>query len=228
MIRRLALAGAIGAVAGLLTQLPLAWAVGDRLAPADPDAKALGTVWSGHIAHIDGLPPIATTLRGTTVELAADAPRMRLAALATTNSLSDVSLSLPVASLARFDPRLDGIDGELNLQLAELTLADGQCTSASGTADTDVLAVNRSSWQWSGPRLSGPVTCEDGSVVIAMTGRDGTGSVDATFRISPSGPYRTEITLTSPDPRASTFLPLFGFQPRGADSYSISEAGRWM
>ena len=227
-MRRLAvISGLLGAVLGVVSQVPLAWAVEGGVKQADPEAAAHGTVWDGTLAHIDGLPPISTRLRGTTMSLSADAHTLRLAAAASPQAIRDVSLSLPIATLARFDTRMQGLLGEVRLVADEIVIRDGACTSASGTAFTDVLAVNAANWEWRGPELSGPISCEDGSVVVAMNGSDASGQVTARVAISPSGPYRTDITMSGLDPRASAVLPLFGFQPAGGGSFTLRESGAW-
>ena len=227
MTRLAIVAALVGATLGVIAQVPLTWAAGDSVALADADAAAHGTVWEGTLAHIDGLPPIATRLRGTTMTMSADAPTLRLAAAASPRAIRDISLSLPIATLARFDARMEGLAGEVRLVADEIVINDGTCTSASGTAFTNVLAVNAASWEWSGPELSGPITCEDGSVVIALSGAEATGDVTARVAISPSGPYRTDITMSDLDPRAGAILPLFGFQPAGGGSFTLNESGAW-
>ena len=223
----LVLATLLGAFGGITTQAPLSWVTGERLALADPDAQALGTIWDGSIAHIDGLPPVRTRLEGRQVILTASGPQLDMQGIAAPGRLSDIALSLPVASLARFDPRLSGLGGDVSLTVDELIFDGARCASASGQASTDVLAVNTTSWRWQGPPLSGPISCEEGDVLIAMDGQDASGSVEARIRISPAGPYRTEVTVQTSDPAAGAVLPLFGFDASGTNRWRLNESGAW-
>ena len=227
-MRGLWLGGAVvGAVTGGLAALPLAWVAGDRLAALDPDMAALGSVWQGTLAHIDGLPPVFTRLDGRSVLVNADAPGFRLEARAGADALSDTSLSMPVRALARFDARLSGLAGEVGAEIAALRFEGGACAEASGTARTDLLARNAGAWGgWRGPELSGPVTCENGEVVVSLAGRDASQTVEARVAISPTGSYRASVDIATREPGAQAVLPLFGFSPT-ASGWRLSESGSW-
>jgi hypothetical protein len=225
--RWILLTALLGGAIGLAQQVPLSWFAGENLTLADPNARALGTVWDGHIAHIEGLPPIATQLEGRKIVLAADGAQLKMTGVAEPGRLSDIALNLPIRSLARFDPRLAGLNGEIDLRLDELLIEGNACTQASGSAMTDVLALNAATWQWAGPEMQGPIACEEGAVVITMEGADASGTVDVRIAISPSGPYRTDVNLYTPDPNAAAILPLFGFERGAGDTYRISESGAW-
>ena len=227
LIRITLAAGVLGLLLGLLTRIPLAWVLGGSLSGFDANARAVGTVWNGAVVGIDGLPPIQTRLRGTEVELTADGPTLTLRARAGRSSLSDVALTSPIAALARFDPRLAGLDGEAAITLERVEFAQGRCTAAIGTAATDVLASNAARWSWQGPKLSGPVTCEEGEVVLSLEGEDATQAATARLQIDPAGPYRTEVGLSTDEPGAGLVLPLFGFEPAGANRWRLSESGSW-
>ena len=227
LIRIIVVAAVVGLLVGLLTRVPLAWVLGDSLSGLDANARAVGTVWRGAVVGIDGLPPIQTRLRGTEVELTADGPTLTLRARAGRSSLRDVALSSPIAALARFDPRLAGLDGEAAITLQRVEFAQGRCTAATGTAATDVLASNAARWSWQGPALSGPVTCEEGELVLSLEGEDASQAATARLRIDPAGPYRTEVGLSTNEPGAGLVLPLFGFEPAGTDRWRLSESGSW-
>jgi len=217
----------LGAAVGIARQAPLGWFASDNLSLADPSAKALGTIWNGHIAHIEGLPPISTQLEGRQIVFAADGSQLKMQGVAAPGRISDIDLNLPIASLTRFDGRLSGLSGDIGLRLEELITTEGKCVSASGSAATNVLAVNAARWQWTGPELNGPISCEEGAVVITMDGMSGSDTVRARIAISPNGPYRTDVTIDTPDPNAAAVLPLFGFERLGGQAYRLSESGAW-
>jgi len=227
MKRLVVILAALCLILGALSRLPLAWFVGDDLSTLDPDARAIGTLWNGAVIGIDGLPPIQTSLSGTSMALTADGPTLRLDGTARTSGLTNTTLSTPIRSLARFDPRLSGLAGQASFTLDSLTIDDGQCVSAVGTASTDVLAANATRWGWQGPTLSGPITCENGQIVIDLGGEQSGQSATVRLSLDLSGPYRTDITLDTQDPAASAILPLFGFERAGNTSWRISEAGSW-
>lgn len=217
----------LGGLVGIVKQAPLAWIVGDRLVIADPEAMAMGTVWAGHIAYIEGLPPISTELNRTQVTLTANGGQLEMSGVASPQGLSDLSLILAINSLKRFDPRLAGLQGEISLNIDEMLFSEARCLTATGQASTDVLAVNNARWQWVGPRLNGPIQCQDGGVIIDLAGQNATASVAAQIAIDPSGPYRTTVIVDTTDPGAALVLPLFGFERTGQSAFRLSESGAW-
>ena len=232
MIRKgLIVVAALAFAAGLVRHLPLDWVAGGVVEAADPDAVAVGTVWSGALAHVTGLPPIETDLQGREVRLSATGAT-RLDGFVSADGARDVVLSLPVASLARFDGRLSGLAGDVRLQVDTLEVEDGECAAASGLAATDVLARNGARWGgWSGPQLSGPITCEGGAVVVDMAGSQSAGgatdAANARFTFRLDGPYTVAFDVTSARPEAAAVLPLFGLEPQGGGRFALSDAGSW-
>lgn len=139
--------------------------------------------------------------------------------------ISDAKLSAPVNLIAYFDNRLAGIEGDFNADISEATFGQS-CEAASGIARTDVLMRNRAAWDWAGPNLSGPVTCEGGNVVMALSGQQGQEVVQVDIILSPNGQYRYELSIQSADQRAGFALPLFGFEARG-EAFVLAETGNW-
>ena len=226
-MKRLLFAGAvIGLLAGAAVSLPLSWVAGERLDALDPDAAALGTVWDGHVAHIAGLPPIHTRVRGTDVAVEADGAGLTLDGTAGPSGITDMSLATPVRALSRFDPRLTGLAGDVSATDVTLRFEDGGCVEGSGTARTDALSRNAAAWSWRGPELSGPVTCEDGAVVVTMSGEEAGAGVQARVEIDPAGIYTTTVDIRTAQPEAAALLPLLGFQ-RQSTGCRLQENGRW-
>ena len=222
----LAAGAVIGLVAGAALSLPLAWVAGERLDALDPDAAAIGTVWDGHVAHIAGLPPIRTRVRGREVAVDADGAGLTLDGTAGPSGITGVNLATPVRALSRFDPRLTGLAGEVSASDVTLRFEDGQCVEGSGTARTDALARNAAAWSWRGPELSGPVTCESGAVVVDLSGEEAGAGVRARIAIDPAGIYTTTVDIRTVQPEAAALLPLFGFQQQSS-GFRLQESGRW-
>ena len=134
--------------------------------------------------------------------------------------------------LSRIDNRAANLKGgyDLNVDSLEFGKGGAACAQASGQFFTDVLAANYAYWQWRGPTLSGPITCEDGDVVARLSGdsqTDGaTVSVEGNVRISGDMNYRLNIIVQTSDPRAGAILPLYGFDDAGSGRYSLVETGR--
>ena len=219
-------AGVVGLLAGAALTLPLSWVAGERISSLDPDAAAVGTVWDGHVAHIAGLPPIRTQLRGTDVAVEADGAGLTLDGTASPSGITGMTLATPVRALSRFDPRLTGLAGDVSASDVTLRFEDGQCVEGSGTARTDALSRNVALWSWRGPELSGPVTCENGAVVVALSGQDAGTGVDARVEIDPLGLYTTTVDIRTAQPEAAALLPLLGFQ-RQSTGFRLEESGRW-
>lgn len=227
MIRALSLAGIAGALAGLLVQLPLSWFGQSALERLDAGAQALGTVWRGQLAYLDGLPTIATRLAGLGVAFEGADPTLELSGAARPGALDDLNLRFPVARLARFEPRLTGLDGHVVLALDRLGFGEAGCTAAEGDASTDLLAANSAIWSWQGPQMSGPVTCEEGALIVEMDGREGTDDAVARIALRPGGLIQAELTIRTSQPGAAVAMPLIGFDPAGQDTYRLVSEGQW-
>ena len=84
------------------------------------------------------------------------------------NAKTEFELSqLPIA-----DPRLSALAGTVFVNLDEIKI-NPACQIAKGTVRTNLLAANTSRFRgWSGPVLSGPISCDGEAVRLDMTGED--------------------------------------------------------
>ena len=214
--------------------LPLSWA-GQSFMPNIQNMRPVysGTLWNG---RVNGLPrigsmeieisPMKTLLGKSAAQFSVNAPALRVNGSANIKGVINAALDGDAFGIADIDPRFAGLQGSYALELKNLHIRE-KCASGSGTARTDILQRNAAFMQWSGPALSGPITCEDGDIVIALSGDDAQQSVRANIRLDLSGQYRAVIDLISRDNRADAVLPLFGFE-KTQTGFRLSEAGRWM
>ena len=225
-MRRRAIAGLalLGAAAGLLAGLPLAW-----VAAPLPDfgARYSGTWWNGQANGVPllGQVDVSGGLGGVTLATPPGAVSLRTEL--TPRSLSGLVLAMPVSRVPTGDDRLAGLAGQLSLQVETARFSGDGCESATGTASTDVLAVNGARFAWTGPVLSGPVDCLDGRLRVQLSGEDARTEVLSVTTTGLDGSYRTDTTVRTPDPAAGNALVLFGFSRIGRGEYSLSEQGRW-
>ena len=106
---------------------------------------------------------------GTGLKLNVSAPGSIVKGTAGRNQLKDVKANINVGSLPITDKRLQGVQGQVNAKLDHLKISES-CKQAKGEIKTNILAVNQAQWQWEGPVLSGPISCEDGRLLINLKG----------------------------------------------------------
>ncbi|MGB0907118.1 MAG: type II secretion system protein N [Maricaulaceae bacterium] len=230
------LAAVLGGTIAAITYLPLAW-VAPRLIPnslAGP-VSYMGTVWDGHVT--DGLivgqtmPPLSLKLSVWEMLRGDDFFHFKtdgipaLKGSAKIGQVNNVKLVLPLMFFSDFDGRLAGVNGDIDIQLESLKFSD-RCEAASGEAKTDVLQRNMALWQWTGPALVGPITCENGSLVSRLSGKDRTQKIETSLTVSSDGSHKSEMFVTTTNAQMQLFLPYMGFEKRG-NQYVLVETGRW-
>ena len=233
-MRKLAVFGGMAAMlTALVVYFPLAW-VGGRALPEDVQPRPVfsGTIWNGTVSGIPQVGPVtlktsfAELLKGGRgVSFKSEAPYLNFEGTAGLRGRASVNVDGNIRGMASMDRRFAGLEGVYKLAVPEITLGE-KCQSAAGTFSTDILQRNQRVWEWQGPALSGPVTCENGDVVLTVSGKDPIQDIRAVIRIDPLGAYKIEVDVTTGDTRADLVLPLFGFQKSGRD-YRLLEAGRW-
>ncbi len=226
-------AGLIGAVSGLVANFPMAWIGGFK--PQDGLAKPLtysGTVWHGQVFNLPLSGPLEIRTRpmgfvrgGTPISFQSAAPGLSLRGAAGPKQIKDLQYGAEYSVLPITDGRLVGLDGRVDLRIDEARFGAG-CETLTGTLRTDVLTRNRARFQWQGPELSGPLSCENGEIVATLSGRDNRSDIEAVMHINLAGSYRLETRVTSRDPEAAALLPLYGFQNNGG-RFTLTEQGQW-
>lgn len=226
------ISGFCGLIA-LFSQFPASWAGALFLPDAlKQDVTLSGTVWDGRMSGLNGFGPVQFKVfpskffgNAPMVEFYSQVPGLQISGSGRTGQISDVHAQGRISTFSNLDGRLAGLAGQFNLQLNSLTFEQG-CTQASGTASTDVLSVNRALWQWQGPELSGPISCENGEVVLRLSGQQGRQSVSMSVRSALAGIYTADMQIETDEPIAASVLPLYGFERRG-DAYVLQETGTW-
>lgn len=230
-----------GAIIALLIFLPLSW-VGPRLIPdamTRTNTTYQGTVWKGAISNLRDVDAVNFHINplnifgGSPVTARLKATGLEANALLGSRQAQDLNLRINVASLPLPDPRLRGLLGQITAQLDDVRWSkQGACQDAAGTAQSDILMRNQALFSWTGPRLTGPVQCNDaGDFQFLMSGTDSNQTIDADISISALGDYKSDIRVVTRDPEAALVLPLFGFEERGDSAegveFRLVEQGKW-
>jgi hypothetical protein len=223
----------VGALIGLgvlLSQFPASWAAG--LSGAQLPVTPGGTVWKGYIPAIAALPPVS--FKTSPMGVFSDAPLatfdgsgngLSIQGAAEANRITSLKLKGDAIYLGQIDGRFGNLLGQFTLAANELQF-DGNCEAVSGQVSTDILTQNRASWQWAGPSLSGPITCEDGVLTTTLSGNIPGQSVEAVLKVSPDGNWQLRAVINTNTPEAGLVLPLYGFEGQG-ERFTMNEAGRW-
>jgi len=231
-----------GGVIALLMFLPLKW-VGPHIVPATMTTSKIqytGTIWKGQISGLTDLDQVTYTLKPLNV-LFANLPLTFLAVdkglnvrgKAGRSRAKDILFKINISDLPLPDPRLRGLAGLATARIDTVVWdKSGSCEDIKGTAQSNVLTQNRSLFNWSGPVISGPISCgANGAYVFSLSGRDNTQIIEARISISAQGSYSSDITVTTQDQNASMALPLFGFEEKQATiegrQFVLIEQGRW-
>ncbi len=235
-MRALTVIAAVGvALCAVIVHFPSAWAAG-LFAPDEikSRAKFTGTIWRGAIipnADI-GVGAIAYSVDAKTllsrenyITFSSDGTP-QISGKGSQRKLSQFRLTGPLQSFKPSDPRFAGFLGDIDIEMSDFTF-DPFCASGSGTARTDILARNTDYLGWSGPKLSGPVTCrEEGLLMAQLSGAKGGSRIEVTLQLSGNGTYRADIVTINPDAEIMPYLQSFGFRGNG-QSLTLSETGNW-
>ena len=124
--------------------------------------------------------------------------------------LKEVTADFQISQLPISDPRFSGLSGQIFLTFDDLNIKNG-CQSAAGQARSDILTANEQSWQWTGPILSGPISCDGEAVLAALRGRNNDYDVALDLRLYADGVYGVDVTLT----------PIGSDKGRGADGFGF-------
>ena len=214
-----------------IARFPANWAA--KVALPDVPITLGGTIWNGFVPPINAVPPIKFTTKP--IGLLTDAPVLEFSGAgngisingeANQNELTRVTMTGDAVFLGQIDGRMKNLMGRFDMVVGNLPLG-GNCEGVSGTVSTDILTRNAALWQWKGPPLSGPVTCENDILTSTLSGNIPGQSVEAELKIMPDGNYQIRAVINTNTPQAGMVLPLYGFETQG-ERYTINEAGRWM
>lgn len=234
MRKRYILLGCLGAAAAVLSQFPLAW-VGPHVMPTGfgQNIHYSGTIWTGQVRGLDfigaanfKLDPKALIMGGLPLKFSTQSHIMSVSGQASRTHLKDIRFAGTLAKLPTRDGRLKELAGQVRINVSDMQIKDGMCVSAMGDVFTDFLALNPSRWQWRGPELRGPISCENGDLLATLSGQENSQTIRADLRLSPDGSYGANISVTTDQPEAGAVLPLYGFEKIGRD-YKLTEQGQW-
>ena len=222
----------LSGLVAIVAFFPMSWAAGwvlpDSVKSAAPDLTLRGTIWQGSVSGLPifGMANLDIAPLKRAVKVQGGQARNYASGTLTPTKASNLDLRLDLASIPFTDGRLQGLQGDFTAEISEAQYKDQICQSAVGTASTDVLKRNGGKIDWTGPELTGPIRCEDGALIIDLSGQDAQQSIAALIKLAPNGSYRAEITVQTNRVEADAILPLFGFS-RSGQSFKLIEQGNW-
>lgn len=229
--KRYILAGLATALAAAFSQFPASWIA--PLTGMNLPVKPGGTLWEGYVPAINAVPPIKfkTRLAGLVteaplLEFGGNGNGLSVKGTAERDQISVLTLQGDALFLGQIDGRLSNLTGVFELAARNIRF-NGDCTDVAGQVSTDILTQNEALWQWRGPPLSGPITCENDVLTTTLSGNIPGQSVEAVLKIIPDGTYQIRAVINTNTPEAGLVLPLYGFEAQG-ERYTMNEAGRWM
>ena len=234
MRKRYIFLSGLGMIAGLISQLPLSW-VAPRILPdgLGDNVAYSGTVWAGQVRGLDYMGTASFQLQpkkigsgGLPLTFTSQSPAMSISGQASRKIFKDIRFLGTLAKLPTRDGRLKQLAGQVNIQLRNIQIKDDNCVFAEGEISTDFLALNRSRWQWQGPILSGPISCEDGDLLVNLSGQENRQIIRADLRLSHNGRYSANISVQTDQAEAGVVLPLYGFEKQGRQ-FKLTEQGQW-
>ena len=182
-----------------IARFPANWAA--KVALPDVPITLGGTIWNGFVPPINAVPPIKFTTKP--IGLLTDAPVLEFSGAgngisingeANQNELTRVTMTGDAVFLGQIDGRMKNLMGRFDMVVGNLPLG-GNCEGVSGTVSTDILTRNAALWQWKGPPLSGPVTCENDILTSTLSGNIPGQSVEAELKIMPNGNYQIRAVI---------------------------------
>ena len=180
--------------------------------PAISAGTAEGSIWDGEISDLHyGKQPVGNvklktswlSVFGGTLESAVSVTDGSVLAsgkvglgLDGSASLKNVRVRGNTADLLSLRQEIRQLGGDFTVQLAHLKVRSGKCLEARGTVWTNILTGFESRYQWKGPEMSGPVSCEHGQVLIKLTGTGDQGeriTADLEINLNATGRFHAEI-----------------------------------
>lgn len=110
----------------------------------------------------------------------------------------------------------------------DIHFEEGQCRSAEGAVETDVLARNAAALHWSGPNLTGHAVCAGEVARIDLNGEDGGGSATLSLELRPNGAARWRGALLTSTPEVQAALAAAGFQAAADGRLEATGDLRWL
>lgn len=227
----------------MISAWPLAWtplsSAVENLKVISEEAKPRlsGTLWRGTVKGLEpvgtlrfSVSPLQKLKGGPLLSFSSNSRAITAQGKAHMSGVYDVRASGNLAWILPKDRRFGGIQGGFDLTFETLDF-DGQrfekgCEAAKGEFATDVLQRNHSIWFWKGPKLSGPISCDNGNLVTDLTGVEDGQDISVRVKMQADGIYSADIQVITNTQGANAVLSLYGFTKSGR-IYSLTETGKW-
>ena len=96
---------------------------------------------------------------------------------------------------------------------------------AEGRIWTNLLTRMESRWQWRGPELEGPISCQEGDVVLSLAGQNAAGEeVEGRLEVGLDATGRFQANVSNSQPETAQALILLGFLSEGRDRFVYQHA----
>jgi len=135
--------------------------------------------------------------------------------------LTAISLKGRTARIPGLPATLQAIPSDFKVELESVKLTkDGGCASATGKIWTDMLAKGSTQLGWSGPEISGPISCDAGRFRADAKGVGANGdAAEAKVDIGADLKGEVQATVTTKDQLSPSKMAQAGFQS--------TQPGRW-
>ena len=201
-------------------------------------ARAEGTLWRGHLSDVywrDApvgqvmIRPVLSALLSGKFSLAfvvdgrvVEAEGKIVWGLFSQFRIQDVRLSADLAAL----PVFIKLGGRLDLALTEIEFGAGGCKLGKGRLHTDALTHSLAGLAWSGPALTGEIRCDDGVLILPLSGGDAAQDARLLMQVKPDHKFDVRVDVDILDPVMTQLLPQFGFYREGG-TLVLKQEGRW-
>lgn len=228
-------------VAVIIVTLPLSavMAAFDLPARGISYARASGTVWNGALAGLHwrgrdlgdariAVRPLSLLIGRLGADFELDGKGVVsgsgfVAATLGGFAVRDLSLSADVAQL----PIVLPLSGKVAVDLAAADGGPNGCRRIEGAVRTNALVNRPAGLAWRGPELEGPVTCENGAIVIPLKGGTASESVAVAMTLGHDGTFGIRVEARTPDAALISVLSAVGFVE--ADGVmTLTQHGRWI
>jgi general secretion pathway protein N len=135
---------------------------------------------------------------------------------------TQVTLQQDLSGIEGLAPPVRAIGGSVRLDQGAMTISRAGCASASGTISSDALSNAAAQYGRQFGELSGPLSCRDGDVVVALNGQSDAGDMVA-LNASASflGQSNFDVKVTTQNGEVRYLLTQVGFvEQDGVLTYS--------
>lgn len=194
-------------------------------------SRAVGSVWSGKITGLRvgeqqlgaltfGLLPRGVLVGQLRADVDLTGPAMsadgqiglRLPGVV---MLDDVEVEVNLSRWMALHPRLRSPGAQVSVAIDTWSLTqDSPCLEAVGRVRSDALVDFQTDIRWSGPPLAGDIVCQDGVLVVSLSGAQDDAQIDAIARVAQGFASSVLVELNTPSDQIGIFALSFGFEER--------------